>query len=50
MGLRGVYMVMLGKPEGRRILDRPRLRCVDNISMDLWGEMVYRVLVGKSVS
>jgi len=28
---RGVYMVLLGKPEGRR----PRLRWVDNIRMNL---------------
>jgi len=30
-----VYMVMLGKPEGRRPLGRPRFRWVDNIRMDL---------------
>jgi len=32
---RGVYRVLLGKPEGRRLLGRPRRRCVDNIMMDL---------------
>jgi len=32
---RGVYMVLLGKPEGRRLLGRPRRRWVDNIRMDL---------------
>jgi len=32
---RGVYRVLLGKPEGRRPLGRPRRRCVDNIRMDL---------------
>jgi len=32
---RGVYRVLLGKPEGRRPLGRPRFRCVDNIRMDL---------------
>ena len=32
---RGVYMVLLGKPEGRRPLGRPRRRWVDNIRMDL---------------
>ena len=32
---RGEYRVLLGKPEGRRPLGRPRLRCVDNIRMDL---------------
>ena len=31
---RGVYRVLLGKPEGRRPLGRPRRRWVDNI-MDL---------------
>jgi len=32
---RGVYRVLLGKPEGRRPLGRPRRRWVDNIRMDL---------------
>ena len=32
---RGGYRVLLGKPEGRRPLGRPRLRWVDNIRMDL---------------
>ena len=32
---RGVYRVLLGKPEGRRALGRPRRRWVDNIRMDL---------------
>jgi len=32
---RGVYRVLLGKPEGRRPLGRPRPRWVDNIRMDL---------------
>jgi len=32
---RGVYRVLLGKPEGRRPLGRPRHRCVDNIRMYL---------------
>jgi len=32
---RGVYRVLVGKPEGRRPLGRPRRRWVDNISMDL---------------
>ena len=31
----GMYRVLLGKPEGRRPLGRPRLRWVDNIRMDL---------------
>jgi len=32
---RGVYRVLLGKPEGRRPLRRPRRRWVDKIRMDL---------------
>ena len=32
---RGVYMVLVGNPEGRRPLGRPRRRWVDNIRMDL---------------
>ena len=31
----GVYRVLVGKPEGKRPLGRPRRRCVDNIRMDL---------------
>ena len=31
---RGVYSVLIGKPEGRRPLGRPRLRWEDNIKMD----------------
>jgi len=30
-----VYRVLVGKPEGRRRLGRPRRRCVDNIRMDV---------------
>ena len=32
---RGVYRVLLGKPEGRRPLGRPRRRWVNNIRIDL---------------
>ena len=39
----GSYRVLLGKPEGRRPLGRPRRRWVDNIRVDLqevgWGCM-----------
>ena len=31
-----MYRVLVGKPEGRRPLGRPRRRCEDNIRMDLW--------------
>ena len=32
---RGVYKVLVGKPEGKRPLVRPRRRWVENIKMDL---------------
>jgi len=32
---RGVYRVLVGKPEGKRPLVRPRHRWMDNIRMDL---------------
>jgi hypothetical protein len=32
---RSVYRILVGKPEGRRSLGRPRRRWVDNIKMDL---------------
>jgi hypothetical protein len=32
---RGVHRVLVGKPEGRRPLGRPRRRWEDNIKMDL---------------
>ena len=32
---RGLYMFLVGKPEGKRPLRRPRRRWVDNIRMDL---------------
>ena len=35
---RGVYRVLVRKPEGRRSLGRPRRRWVDNIRMDLQEE------------
>jgi hypothetical protein len=37
---RGVHRVLVGKPEGKRPLGRPRRRWEDNIKMDLqevWG-------------
>jgi len=33
----GVYRVLVGKPEGKRPLGRPRHRWEDNIKMDLHG-------------
>ena len=32
---RGVYRVLVGKPDGKRPLGRPRRRWVDNIRMDI---------------
>jgi hypothetical protein len=32
---RGVHRVLVGKPEGKRPLGRPRCRWEDNIKMDL---------------
>jgi hypothetical protein len=32
---RNVYRILVGKPEGKRPLGRPRRRWVDNITMDL---------------
>jgi hypothetical protein len=33
--VRGAYNILVGKPEGRRLLGRPRRRWEDNIKMDL---------------
>jgi hypothetical protein len=42
---RNAYRLLVGKPEGRRPLGRPRSRWVDNIRMDLvevgWGDVVW---------
>jgi hypothetical protein len=35
MEKRNAYRLLVGKPEGRRQLGRPRLRWVNNIRMDL---------------
>ena len=35
MGGRGIYRVLVGKPEGKRLLGRPRRRWEDNIKMHL---------------
>jgi hypothetical protein len=40
---RGAYRIVVGRPEGRRPLGRPRHRWEDNIKMDFqdvgWGGM-----------
>jgi hypothetical protein len=37
--VRGAYNILVGKPEGKRPIGRPRHRWEDNIKMDLrvWG-------------
>jgi hypothetical protein len=37
---KNAYRLLVGKPEGKRPLGRPRCRGVDNIRMDL-GEVVW---------
>jgi hypothetical protein len=43
IGEKTAYRLLVGKPEGRRPLGRPRCRWVDNIRMDLlevgWGHL-----------
>jgi hypothetical protein len=45
---RGVYRILVRKPEGKRPLRRPRCRLADNINMDLqevgWGGMDWTEL------
>jgi hypothetical protein len=40
---KNAYGLLMGKPEGKRPLGRPRSRCVYNIRMDLgevgWGDV-----------
>jgi hypothetical protein len=37
---RNAYRILVGKPEGKRPLGRPRRRWLDNIKMELgWGGM-----------
>ena len=44
---RGVYRVLVGKPEGKRPLGRPRCRWEDNIRMDLQEvELGYENWIG----
>jgi hypothetical protein len=38
--VRGAYNILVGRPEGRRPLGRPRRRWEDNINMDL-GEIGF---------
>jgi hypothetical protein len=45
---RNAYRLLVGKPEGKRPLGRPRRRWVDNIRMDLgevgWDDVDWIVL------
>jgi hypothetical protein len=45
---RNAYRLLAGKPEGKRLLGRPRRRWVDNIRMDLreikWNGVDWIVL------
>ena len=43
---RGVCRVLVGKPEGKRPLGRPRHRRVDNIRMDLQVGCEYMDWIG----
>jgi hypothetical protein len=38
---RGVYRLLVGKPEGKRPLGRPRLRWENNIKTDLQEETLW---------
>jgi hypothetical protein len=46
---RNAYILFVGKLEGKRSLERPRRRWVDNIRMDLgevgWGDVDWTGLV-----
>jgi hypothetical protein len=50
---RNAYRLLVGKPEGKRPLGRPRCRCVDNIRMDLgevgWGYVDW-IGLGKDMN
>jgi hypothetical protein len=43
--LRSAYKIFVGKPEGNRLLERPRRRWEGNIQMDL-GEIGFGVWIG----
>jgi len=38
---RGVYRVLVGKPEGKRPIRRPRCRWEDNIKMDIQEVVIW---------
>jgi hypothetical protein len=45
---RNAYRILVGMPEGRRPLGRPRLRWVDNIKMDLRDIGLIWLRIGTS--
>jgi hypothetical protein len=49
---RNAYRLLVGKPEGKRLLGKPRRRWVDNIRMDLgvvgWGDVDWIGLAQNS--
>jgi hypothetical protein len=52
---RGAYRILVGRPEGRRPLVRPRRRWEDNIEMDLkkvrwmaWTGLIW-LMIGTGV-
>jgi hypothetical protein len=46
---RNAYKILVGKPEGKRPLGRPRCRWVDNVKIDVreigWDGMVWTALI-----
>jgi hypothetical protein len=42
---RNAYRILVGKPEGKRPLERPRRRWVDNNKMDLREDGVVRTIL-----
>jgi len=47
---RGLYRVLVEKPEGKRSLGRPRRRWEDNIKMDLQGSGMWAYGLDRSCS
>jgi hypothetical protein len=47
-----MYRLLMGKPEGQRLLERPRHKRVDNIMMDIgetgWGSVDWMGLAQVS--
>jgi hypothetical protein len=41
---RNVYRLLVGKPEGKRLVGRPRHRWIDNIKMELLEIEFYKML------